>query len=87
MVEVKVHPRVMRRHPDVSPEDVVSAFKSMFRYSQRDSGEWVGVGLDTKNRILELVYLYSRVNETFFVYHAMPVTRKTMQELKVGRYN
>lgn len=72
---------------DVTTEDVVSAFKSMFRYAQRGSGEQVGVGLDTKNRILELVYLYSRVNEVFFVYQAMPMTRKTMQELKVGRYN
>ena len=86
MSEILVHPRVVRRHPDLSLGDVVAAIRATFRYKQRDSGEWIAVGLDGNNRLVEMVYLYDVSEDTFFVYHAMvPPSRKTLLELGLER--
>jgi hypothetical protein len=86
MSQIGVHPRISRRHPDVSDDDVRAAMRSMLRYKQRDSGEWIAVGTDSHSRLVELVYEYDDEDDFFFVYHGMtPPSAKTLRELGLER--
>ena len=86
MSQVGVHPRINQRHPEVSEADVMAAMRSMIRYKQRDSGEWLAVGTDAHSRLVELVYDYDEEGDFFFVYHGMtPPSAKTLRELGLER--
>lgn len=86
MSQIGVHPRIGERHPEVSEADVMAAMRSMIRYKQRRSGEWVAVGTDSRSRLVELVYLYDAEDDYFFVYHGMtPPSSKTLRELGLER--
>lgn len=86
MSAIGVHPRVSRRHPEVTPDDVAAAMRGMIRYKQRSTGEWVAVGLDGKGRLIELVYQYDEGADFFFVFHGMtPPSGKTLRELGLER--
>lgn len=86
MSQIGVHPRINQRHPEVSEADVMAAMRSMIRYKQRSSGEWVAVGTDSRSRLVELVYLYDADDDYFFVYHGMtPPSSKTLRELGLER--
>lgn len=86
MSKIGVHPRVNRRHPEVGEADVMAAMRSMIRYKQRDSGEWLAVGTDSHSRLVELVYDYDEEEDVFFVYHGMtPPSAKTLRELGLER--
>ena len=70
----------------ISPADVMAAMRSMIRYKQRDSGEWIAVGTDSRSRLVELVYIYDADDDYFFVYHGMtPPSGKTLRELGLER--
>ena len=85
MSQIGVHPRISRRHPEVSEADVMAAMRSMIRYKQRESGEWIAVGTDSRSRLVELVYIYD-ADDDFFVYHGMPPpSGKTLRELGLER--
>lgn len=86
MSTIGVHPRISQRHPDVTEADVVAAMRGMIRYKQRSSGEWLAVGLDGRNRLVELVYQYDEDEDFFFVFHGMtPPSGKTLRELGLER--
>ena len=86
MSQIGVHPRINQRHPDVSDADVAAAMKSMIAYKQRSGGEWIAVGVDSKNRLVELVYIYDEGDDFFLVYHGMtPPSGKTLRELGMER--
>lgn len=86
MSQIGVHPRIAERHPEVTDEDVVAAMRSMIRYKQRKTGEWLAVGMDAHNRLVELVYIYDADDDFFFVYHGMtPPSGKTLRELGLER--
>lgn len=86
MSSIGVHPRVAKRHPGITDEDVVAAMRSMIRYKQRSSGEWLAVGLDGNSRLVELVYQYDEEEDFFFVFHGMtPPSGKTLRELGLER--
>ena len=86
MSVIGVHARVMQRHPEIKKDDVVAAMKSMFKYTQRSSGEWLAVGLDSNSRLIELVYQYDEEEDFFFVFHGMtPPSSKTLRELGLER--
>ena len=86
MSEIKVHPRVMRRHGELSEDDVLHAVKSIVSYRQRRNGHYAGVGLDGNGRLVEMVYIYDAEEDVFFVFHAMtPPTVKLLAELKMTR--
>ena len=86
MSSIGVHPRITRRHPEVSADDVAAAMRGMIRYKQRSSGEWLAVGLDGKDRLVELVYQYDEEEDFFFVFHGMtPPSGKTLRELGLER--
>jgi hypothetical protein len=86
MSQIGVHPRISQRHPEVSEADVMAAMRSMIRYKQRESGEWIAVGTDSRSRLVELVYIYDADDDYFFVYHGMtPPSGKTLRELGLER--
>ena len=86
MSAIGIHPRIIRRHPEITEEDVVAAMRGMIRYRQRSTGEWLAVGLDGKNRLVELVYQYDSDDDFFFVFHGMtPPSGKTLRELGLER--
>ena len=83
---IGVHSRISQRHPEVTPDDVIAAMRGMIRYKQRSAGEWIAVGLDGKNRLVELVYQYDEEDDFFFVFHGMtPPSSKTLRELGLER--
>ena len=86
MSAIGVHPRVSHRHPEITNDDVAAAMRGMIRYKQRSTGEWLAVGLDGKNRLVELVYQYDENDDFFFVFHGMtPPSGKTLRELGLER--
>ncbi len=86
MSSIGVHPRITQRHPEITDEDVVYAMRGMIRYKQRKNGEWIAVGLDGRNRLIELVYQYDEEDDFFFVFHGMtPPSSKTLLELGLER--
>ncbi|MDP9801132.1 hypothetical protein J2S49_001208 [Arcanobacterium wilhelmae] len=86
MSVVGVHPRIAQRHPEVTEADVQAAMRSMIRYQQRPTGEWLAIGFDGNGRLVELVYVYDSDDDYFFVYHGMtPPSTKTLIELGLGR--
>ncbi len=86
MSQIGVHPRVAQRHPEVSEADVVAAMRSMIRYKQRSTGEWLAVGTDSRSRLVELVYVYDEAEDYFLVFHGMtPPSGKTLRELGLER--
>lgn len=86
MSQIGAHARIAQRHPEVREEDVAVAMRSMIRYRQRDTGEWLAVGTDSCNRLIELVYLYDEDEDFFLVYHGMtPPSGKALRELGLER--
>lgn len=86
MTSIVVHPRINARHPEVKNEDVVHAVRSMLSYRLRPNGRYIAVGLDGNGWLIELVYIYDKSENVFFVFHAMkPPSRKTLQELGMER--
>ncbi len=79
-MEIYVLPRVHERHPELSVEDVLTAFRSVMQESRRDNGTWVCIGLDGRGRDVEIVY--RQAGDGVLIYHAMtPPTKKTRNEL------
>ncbi|NHM15428.1 hypothetical protein GMI69_01910 [Eggerthellaceae bacterium zg-887] len=79
-----VHPRIRAKHPELSEEDVRTAFNGMFKHVHRLDGDLVGVGMDGKRRLVEVVARC--VDDTIIVYHAFtPPTQKVMRELGMLR--
>lgn len=81
-MKIAVLPRIHERHPDVVPDDVMSAFTNQFIHVQRANGSWVGLGSDSHNRLLEMAYLQNDDYE-IVIYHAMtPPTKKFVKEIE-----
>lgn len=86
MSNVIIHQRIHERHPELSKEDVAASLRNMIRHRQRATGEWIAVGLDGNNRLVEIVYQYDEEENTFFVFHGMaPPSSKTLRELGLER--
>ena len=83
---VTVHPRIHRRHPEISDQDVQDAWKGCIRSIPRlgeDIGEFVMLGCDTKGRLIEMVAKRLDTDD-WLVYHALtPPTKKTLIELGI----
>ncbi len=79
--QIVVDERINKRHPEIEAINVVAAMKSMMRFQQRSTGEYLAIGTDDKARLLELVYIYSALDDFFYVYHAQKATTKTLKEL------
>lgn len=68
-MEIYVLPRVHERHPELSTEDVIAAFRSVMLDARRDNGTWVCIGLDGRGRDVEMVY--KQLGDNVLIYHAM----------------
>ena len=86
---VEVDNRVQERHPELSEADVLSAWCNAFVIVERSGvplpdSILVAVGLDTKNRLIEMVGSVLG-DGTVHVFHAMtPPSSKTFQEVGMG---
>lgn len=80
-----MHPRVQARHPELSDEDVVSAWRNAIELARRECDEgdrYVAVGADGNGRLIEMVAM--RVDADYLIYHAMtPPSKKTLRELRL----
>jgi hypothetical protein len=80
-MRIYVLDRVHQRHPELSEDDVVTAFRSVMFDAERKDGTWMAVGLDARGRNVEL--LYSVTEQDVLIYHAFtPPTRKFLNEAK-----
>ena len=79
-MRIYVLDRVHGQHPELSEADVVTAFRSVMTDAERDTGEWMAIGLDGRGRNVEM--LYKVVGDDVLVYHAFtPPTKKFRREL------
>ena len=79
--QILVDERVNINHPEIENENAVHAFKSMIRHKHRSTGEFVGVGVDDKSRLLEIVYKYNVFYDFFYIYHSQKATPKVLKEV------
>ena len=77
----KVHPRVNKRHPELSDADVEYAWEHFAIAATREVGHReMRVGFDLKAREIEMVGVLTA--DGWLVYHAMtPPSKKTMDEM------
>ena len=84
---VRIHERVRRRHPELSNDDVRSAWSNAFLIQERwgdglPDGTLVALGIDGRGRLLEMIGVLL-VDDTVLIYHAMtPPTKKELDELR-----
>lgn len=79
-LKIYVLSRVHERHPELTSEDVLTAFRSVMKDARRADGIWVAIGLDGHGRDVEMVY--KQLNDSVLIYHAMtPPTKKTLKEI------
>ena len=81
-VRVMVHKRVHERHPELTEEDVLTAYRNSLRYAQRsdkDDSEYAGIGTDGRGRLVEYVAVVMPEGE-LLIYHAQTPPGKAMLE-------
>ena len=82
---IVVLPRISERHPDVSEEDVLTAWRHAWAVRRRNfdmPSHYMAAGLDTKGRLIEMVGA-EREDGTLVVYNAMKMTDKARRELGI----
>ena len=81
-----VHERVVRLRPDLTEEDVLSAWKnilSSFTRTWTGQRECVAVGVDNNGRLIEMIALRTE-NGSMLIYHALtPPTKKVLKEMRM----
>lgn len=88
---IEVDPRIGRRHPELSNDDVSSAWRNALVVVERSTTTHpdtmlVAVGFDAKGRLLEMVGIVLE-NERVHVFHAMtPPSKKTLRETGMDRW-
>ena len=86
MGRIEVHHRVSERHPDVTDDDVVTAWENAvaMRHRNFDPPAYVAAaGMDTKGRLIEMVGVELE-DGGVLVYHAMRLTAKMAREFELG---
>lgn len=87
-MDIQVHPRVHRIHPEIKDVDAIAAFTATLRSVPREGTgfppQWVGVGLDGNGRLLQYVAIDEGA-ERWLIFHAMPATTKVLREVGLRR--
>lgn len=88
MFELVVHSRVVARHPQLSEEDVRTAWQNSYfqalRMGSKNSPEYLWIGVDGKGREVEMVGVPTETG--FLIYHAnTPLSRRVRDEIKRRR--
>ncbi|MCL2654606.1 MAG: hypothetical protein FWD65_02780 [Coriobacteriia bacterium] len=88
MDKVFVDDRVPQRHPNISKNDAMVAWKNCMRSRPRinkNPSECLAIGVDGKGRLLELVALRDTEGD-WLIYHAMtPPAENAKRELQFDR--
>ena len=75
-------------HPDIEDRDATSAFRNTLRSIPREGTgfppQWVGVGMDSKGRLLQYVAI-DEGSDQWLIFHAMQATTKVLREVGLGR--
>ena len=87
---IEVNARIAMRHPEISEDDVKSAWANALVIVERTTASFpdvvlVAVGADANGRLLEIVGT-ALEDGTVHVFHAMtPPSRKTLRETGIRR--
>lgn len=88
MASLLVHPRVVKRHPELDEVGVKAAWENALVSAPRigkDPNQYIALGFDNAGRLLEVVAV-RLANGDWLIYHAMtPPSRKTYFELGIER--
>ncbi len=86
--EIYALDRVHERHPDVSKEDAIHAWRYCLRSMQRigkEPEEHVGIGYDATGRLLEVVAIRGNSGAWLIKHAQTPPQEKIKRELGFGR--
>lgn len=88
MEEIIVHPRVLARHPQLSEEDVRTAWRNAHYEALRPESpnfpEFLWIGIDGKDREVEMVGVPT--DGGYLIYHAnTPVSKRVRDEIVRSR--
>lgn len=88
MAELIVHPRVVKRHPELDEEGIKNAWNNALVSTPRiekDPDQYIALGFDNDGRLLEVVATRLS-NGDWLIFHAMtPPSNKTFIELGIER--
>ena len=80
--------RIHERHPDVTKEDAIHAWRFCIRSMPRlgkEPEEWVGIGMDSSGRLLEVVAIRNDSGAWLIKHAQTPPQEKIKRELGFGR--
>lgn len=88
MAMLEIHPRIFLRHPQLSEEDIRTAWKNSYYEALRaDSAnypEYLWIGADSKGRDIEMVG--TLIDDGWLIYHAnTPLSRRVRLEVEKAR--
>jgi hypothetical protein len=81
--EIRIHPRISDRHPGITQDDVLAAWKNTIRCQRRvgiEINHYAAIGVDRKGRLLEMVAAKT-ADRAWVVFHAMKASQKMFDEL------
>ncbi len=88
MNEIYVHPRVTKKHSNLSEEDVLYAFENYETCRQRldkEAYECLGFGFDAKGRMIEFVAVRDKEGDWLIYYALTPLSENAKRELGIER--
>lgn len=88
MDKVEIHPRVFKNHPQLSEEDILTAWENAYYEALRPESpnfpEYLWIGQDSKGRDVEMVGTMKV--DGWLIYHAnTPLSKRVKDEIKKGR--
>ena len=88
MEELIIHPRVLEKHPQLSEEDVRTAWQNAYYEALRPDSpnfpEYLWIGADGNGREIEMVGVPT--NGGWLIYHAnTPLSKRTRAEVDRAR--
>ena len=87
-MRVEVHRRVTERHPQLTEDDVLEAWRNAYYEALRPESpnfpEYLWIGIDGKGREVEMVGVMTE--DGWLIYHAnTPVSSRTAEEVERAR--
>jgi len=88
MDTLTIHPRVLKRHPGFTEEDIKTAWKNAYyealRLESSNFPEYLWIGADASGRQIEMVGVL--VENGWLIYHAnTPLSSRTIAEVRRAR--
>lgn len=85
---IAIHPHALKH--GLTETDITSAWNSAFAWFRRDleNGgiDYVLIGLDRRNRFMELIARYCSEQNGYIIFHSLvPPTHKVLREIGIDR--